>query len=89
MKTMNDLPPHMIAESESINRPQDISWDERDNLYHCNTVLYWHCFYDPRTKILYNQYFRKIMDDAFDYLLQIGLIDKDNNQIKGFQEKNK
>jgi len=75
-----DLPnPHFEQKAE-------ITQDERDKMLHFNTHKYWHCYFDVNTHILYNEYFRRVMDDGFCYLLNIGLIDSDCKQIKYFEE---
>lgn len=68
-----------------LDKEQSISYKERDNLMHFNTEKYWDCFFDVKTKRLYNEYCRLLMEDGYDYLLNLGLIDKDMNQIKYFE----
>lgn len=69
-----------------LDKQQAISYEERDTLLHFNTDKFWHCFFDVKTKKLYNEFCRLLMDDAYDYLLNIGLIDKDMNFIKYFED---
>lgn len=69
-----------------IEGEQSITYEERNKLLHFNTDKYWHCYYNPKTKVLYNQYCQIIMNDAYSYLLGIGMIDEKGNQIKYFEE---
>lgn len=59
-----------------------ISQDERDKLMWFNTEEYWHCCYDVKTNILYDQFGVIILKKGFDYLVDKGFIDKDKNIIK-------
>lgn len=69
-----------------LNKVQSISFEERDKLIHFNTKRYWHCFYNKDTNKLYNEYCRLLMDNAYDYLLKIGLIDENKNTLEYFEE---
>jgi len=83
-----------VEESETTKRVKslqiegeaEISYTKRDTLMHFNTKSYWHCFYDRETKILYNEYCQKILDNGYDYLVRIGMMDTNGNIIKYFQE---
>ena len=65
---------------------QEISFDERDSLMYFNTRRFWHCYYDVVTDRLYNQYCVKVMESAYEYLLGIGAIDENKNQIFAIQD---
>lgn len=80
-----------IAEENGLPAPlleqkQVITQEERDQLIHFNTKAYWHCFYDPKTDKLYNEYCRLIMENGFSYLLGLNLIDENRNQITYFEK---
>lgn len=70
----------------NLNNKREISYEQIEKLMYFNTKRFWHCFYDPETEMLYNEYCRKIMDDATEYLIGIGLLSKDKKQIKYFEE---
>ena len=80
MGDFNILPaPHFEKEKE-------ITQEERDELMAFNTQRYWWCWYNPDTKVLYNEYCRRILDDAFEYLLGIQMIDENSNRLRGFED---
>lgn len=67
-------------------KEMDISWEELKKLMVFNTPRFWWCYFDVKTKILYNQYANIVLEDATEYLLSNGLIDENFNQLKSFQE---
>lgn len=69
-----------------FDNPSEITFEERDKLMHFNTKRWWHCYYDKNTDKLYNEYCRLVKENAYDYLLSIGCIDKDRNLIKYFED---
>jgi hypothetical protein len=67
-----------------IHDSNSISEDELRKLILFNTEIYWWCYYNKETNALYSQYGNLIMDNAFEYLFNLGHIDKDKNFIKEF-----
>ena len=49
-----------------------------------NNPTYWWCFFDLKTEKLYDQYCHLIMENATDFLVKEGHIDKDKNILKEF-----
>lgn len=87
MIRMNNLDnPHNIP-NPHLEQEREITQEERNKLMHFNTKRFWHCFYDKDSRILYNEYGRRVMDDAYDYLLGIGMIDSESNQIEWFESE--
>ena len=66
------------------NKKQDVSWDETKKMMVLNTRVYWWAYFDTKTEKLYDQFANLIMDNAKDYLIKEGHIDKDMNKIKEF-----
>lgn len=67
------------------NGVQEITFEQLDRLMYFNTRRFWHCYYDVETDKLYNQYCVLVMDNAYNYLLGIGAIDKDKNRLFVFE----
>ena len=81
MEDFNGLPnPHLEKKAE-------ITQDERDKLMHFNTKRYWHCYYNKDTKALYNEYGRKIKDNAYQYLLGAGMINENSEVLRYFEDE--
>ena len=64
------------------NKKPDIQQIKRDSLIKFNTDNYWWCFYDKKKNILYDQFCCKININAKEYLIGIGVLNNDNEQIK-------
>jgi len=75
----------IILPDAKMDTPSRISYKKRDTLLHFNTQAYWHCYYDPETKILYNEYCKIIMNNGFYYLLEAEMIDKQSNELRYFE----
>jgi len=79
MDKFNGLPnPHFEMKAE-------ITQKERDNLIHFNTKKFWHCWFDPKTNSLYNEYCIKVLENASDYLISIGMINDKLELIRDFE----
>lgn len=76
----------MMLPEPLFENKAEITQDERDKMLHFNTKKYWHCYYDIKTRRLYNEYFRRLLDDGFNYLFELGMIDEKSNQIKYFEK---
>lgn len=72
--------PNPLLESEDA-----ITYEKLHDLMAFNTVRYWHCWFDPKTNRLYNQYCKLLLEDAFGYLLGIGLINDKKEQMDYFE----
>jgi hypothetical protein len=59
---------------------------DRDKMLHFNTRRFGHCFFDPLTKKLYNEYDRLLMNDAVEYLLSTKLMNEKLEQLDYFEE---
>ena len=64
---------------------EKITQSERDKLMYFNTVRFWHCWFDVKTKKLYDQYGNLTLENADIYLLSINAIDSDMNKIQQFE----
>lgn len=60
---------------------ESITEAERDKLMWFNTKRFWHCYYNPKTKVLYSQFGCVVMDDAYDYLVGLGLMNENSEMI--------
>jgi hypothetical protein len=69
-----------------FERKKEITYPERDELMYFNTNRFWHCYYNKETGVLYNEYCIRVMDDATDYLISIGLLSENKEQLKYFEE---
>ena len=68
------------------NCKKEITYKQRDELMVFNTPEYWWCYFDTKTKKLYDMYCVLILEDATEYLLNLGCIDKNYNKLKQFIE---
>ena len=84
MKKENTVSIEALLSNKNFNKRRDITQEQRDKLMHFNTPRYWHCFYDPNSGKLYDEYCYLIMEDATPYLIECGLIDKNRNKIGYF-----
>lgn len=65
-----------------LDKQAEISYEKRESLMVFNTIRFWWCYYDPETGTLYNEYCRRLMDDATEYLQDIGLLSHDRQRLK-------
>ena len=77
----NDDLPSFLTRLDPRAEP-DITFDYRDKLVEFNTQAYWWCYFDKSDFKLYDQFCCLIMDDARDYLISSGLINKDLEVLK-------
>ena len=67
-----------------FDKEDEITQEQRDNMLYFNTRKYWHVYFDVITFRLYNQYFKRVLDDGREYLISNKLMDVNFNQLKIF-----
>jgi hypothetical protein len=61
---------------------EELKQEDRSKCLQFNIKEYWHCWYDPKTNKMYNQFGKKTMNNAYDYLLLNGFINKEKEFLK-------
>ena len=69
----------------NVDCEKEITFEQRDELLHFNTIAYWHCYYDIRTNKLYDQFCGLITNRANEYLMRIGLLSNSGEVIETFE----
>lgn len=64
------------------HKKEDI--DSLDGFMKFNTEKFWWCYYNKEDDKLYDQFKNLCMENAYQYLLELGHIDKDRNFLKAF-----